>query len=96
MDQGVIRSLKAHYRRRIVRLCIKAVDKNEPLPKISILQAMKDLVSSWNAVSKETVVNCPKYGNEIQSLALKLEDLMKVEKIDSLKQRQVTDFFQKL
>ncbi|XP_065650656.1 tigger transposable element-derived protein 4-like [Hydra vulgaris] len=215
MDQGVIRSLKAHYRHKIVRLCIKAVDNNEPMPKISILQAMKDLVSSWNAVSKETVINCfkkagisktnksieeadddhsfkflteelnrlreldpravqedlsaesyisldcdvvttgslatdaeiiaqildpnfenddnevedsvdeaidfeassrpsdiqleiafetiqsallysSKYGNEIQSLALKLEDLMKMEKMDNLKQYQITDFFQKL
>ncbi|XP_065642738.1 tigger transposable element-derived protein 4-like [Hydra vulgaris] len=193
MDQGVIRSLKAQYRHKIVRLCIKAVDKNEPMPKISILQAMKDLVSSWNAVSKETVINCfkkaeelnrlreldpravqedlsaesyigldcdvvttgslatdaeiiaqildpnfenddnevedsvdeaidvkapprpsdiqleiafetiqnaslysSKYGNEIQSLALKLEDLMKMEKMDNLKQYQITDFFQKL
>ncbi|XP_047139139.1 tigger transposable element-derived protein 4-like [Hydra vulgaris] len=58
MDQGVIRSLKAHYRHKIVRLCIKAVDNNKPMPKISILQAMKDLVSSWNVVSKETVINC--------------------------------------
>ena len=57
MDQGVIQSLKAHYRRKIVHLCIK-VDKKEPLPKISILQAIEDLVSSWNAVSKETIVNC--------------------------------------
>ncbi|XP_065654668.1 uncharacterized protein LOC136081290 [Hydra vulgaris] len=192
-----------------------AVDNNEPMPKISILQAMKDLVSSWNAVSKETVINCfkkagisktnksieeadddhsfkflteelnhlreldpravqedlsaesyigldcdvvttgslatdaeiiaqildpnfenddnevedsvdeaidveapprpsdiqleiafetiqnaslysSKYGNAIQSLALKLEDLMKMEKMDNLKQYQITDFFQKL
>ncbi|XP_047141465.1 uncharacterized protein LOC100197326 [Hydra vulgaris] len=58
MDQDVIRSLKAHYRHKIVRLCIKAVDNNKPMPKISILQAMKDLVSSWNAVSKEAVINC--------------------------------------
>ncbi|XP_065684412.1 tigger transposable element-derived protein 4-like [Hydra vulgaris] len=58
MDQGVVRSLKAHYRHKILRLCIKAVDNNEPMPKISILQAMKDLVSSSNAVSKGTVINC--------------------------------------
>ena len=45
---------------------------------------------------QNTSLYSPKYGNEIQSLALKLEDLMKMEKIDSLKQRQVTDFFQKL
>ncbi|XP_065681432.1 tigger transposable element-derived protein 2-like [Hydra vulgaris] len=170
-----------------------AVDNNEPMPKISILQAMKDLVSLWNAESKETVINCfkkagisktnksieeadddhlfkflteelnhcdvvttgslatnaeiiaqildpnfenndnevedsideatdveapprpsdiqleiafetiqntslysSKYGNEIQSLALKLEDLMKMEKMDNLKQYKITDFFQKL
>ena len=34
-----------------------------PLPKITILQAMENLVSSWNAVSEETVVNCFKKAN---------------------------------
>ena len=67
MDQGVIRSLKAHYRRKIVRLCIKSVDKNKQLPKINILQAMKHLVSSWNAVSEETITNCFKKSNISQS-----------------------------
>ena len=67
MDQCVTRSLKAHYRKKVVRLCIKAVESNKPLPKISILQAMKHLVSSRNAVSKETIVNCFKKSNIIQS-----------------------------
>ena len=53
MDHGVIRSLKAHYRRRIFRLCIKALDENKSLPKITILQAMKNLVSSWKAVQRK-------------------------------------------
>ena len=55
MDQGVIRSLKAHYRNKVVRVCITAVESNKPLLKISTLQAMKHLVSSWNAVSKKTI-----------------------------------------
>ena len=63
MDQGVIGSLKPHYRRRIVCLCIKSLDQNKPLPKITILHAMKNLVSSWNAVSEETIVNCFKKAN---------------------------------
>ena len=67
MDQGVIRSLKAHYRKKVVRLCIRAVESNKPLPKISIFQAMKHLVSSWNAVLKETIVNCFKKSNVSQS-----------------------------
>ena len=67
MDQGVIQSLKAHYRKKAVRLCIKAVETNKPLPKITILQALKHLLSSWNAVSKETIVNCFKKSNISQS-----------------------------
>ena len=41
MDQGVIRSLKAQYRRQVVLRCITMLDKIQPLPKISILQVMR-------------------------------------------------------
>ena len=58
MDQGVIRSLKAPYLRRVVRRLCRALDKTKKLPKISILQAMKILVSSWEAVPAQTIVNC--------------------------------------
>ena len=37
---------------------IKVLDKNKHLPNISIIQAIKYLVSSWNSVSKETIINC--------------------------------------
>ena len=39
------------------RLC-RTLDKTRALPKISILQAMQILVSSWEAVSAQTIVNC--------------------------------------
>ena len=58
IDQGVIRSLKAHYRGRVVRRLCRALDKTKTLPKISILQVIKILVSSWEAVSAQTIVNC--------------------------------------
>ena len=58
MDQGVIRSLKAHYRGRVVRLLCRALEKKEPCPKISILQSMKILADSWEVVTKETIINC--------------------------------------
>ena len=58
MDQGVIRSLKAHYRGRAVRRLCRALDKTKTLPKISNLQAMKILVSSWEAVSAKTIAKC--------------------------------------
>ena len=39
-------------------LCIKSLDENRPLSKIIIFHAMKNLLSSWNAVSEETIDNC--------------------------------------
>ena len=67
MDQGKIQSCNAHYRKKFVHLCIKAVQSNKLLPKITILQATKHLVSAWNAVSKKTIVNCFKKSNISQS-----------------------------
>ena len=58
MEQGVIRSLKAHYRKNVTRLCIKAVEINRTLLKINILQPMKHLTLSWKVVSKETIISC--------------------------------------
>ena len=56
--QGVIRSLKAHYRGRVVRQLCRALDKTKTLPKLPILQVIEILVSSWEAVSTKTIVNC--------------------------------------
>ena len=58
MDQGFISSLKAHCRGRVAPLLCRALEKKEPCPKISILQPMKILPDSWEAVSKETIINC--------------------------------------
>ena len=58
MVQGVIRSLEAHYRGRVVRLLCRVLEKKEPCPKISILQSMKILADSWEVETKETIINC--------------------------------------
>ena len=58
MDQGVIRCLKAFYRRRLVNIMIERLEKGQDLPKISILRALQLLVASWNDVKESTVVNC--------------------------------------
>ena len=58
MDQGVIRSLKAKYRKNVVRKIIQSVEKKKTLPKILLLQGMQMLVSAWDALSTQTIVNC--------------------------------------
>ena len=90
MDQGVIRSLKAHYQRKTVCLNIKSLDENKPLPKIAILQVMKNLLSSWNAVSEKTIANCVKTANishaNLQTAVTDADDPIKSleEKLDNL------------
>ena len=77
MDQGVIRSLKASYRKRVVRKTIQSIEKNKSLPKISLLQGMQMLVSAWEAVTVTTVVNCfrkSKISVESQNAAIAEDD----------------------
>ena len=58
MDQGVIRALKAFYRTDVLRRQIRYIDDGRTTPKINILEAMRMLIRSWDAVSTNTVKNC--------------------------------------
>ena len=58
MDQGVIHSLNAKYRNNVVQKIIQSVEIKKTLPKISLLQRMHKLVSAWDALSMQTIVNC--------------------------------------
>ena len=77
MDQGVIRSLKAIYRKNIVRKIIQCVEGNKSLPKISLIQGMQMLVSAWDSVTTKTVVNFfrkSKISSESQNAAITEDD----------------------
>ena len=77
MDQDVIRCLKAHYRKQLVKLILRSLDSNKPLPKVSLLTALQLLVSAWNEVSETTVVNCfkkAKISEKDQTIAINDED----------------------
>ena len=55
MDQCIIRSLKARYRLRMIQQIIKAIDAQNPIPKISILDIMKMLTICSQNITKETI-----------------------------------------
>ena len=40
MDQGIIKWVKVHYRIRLVKLILRCLDSNKPLPKVSLLTAL--------------------------------------------------------
>ena len=48
IGQGVIRSLKAKYHRKIIKRLIRAVDMKKKLPQTSILDAMQFLQHAWS------------------------------------------------
>ena len=58
MDHGTIRSLKVKYRENVVWKIIQSVEKKKTLSKISLLWGMQMLVSAWDALSTQTIVDC--------------------------------------
>ena len=46
MDQEVIRCLKAHVRKRLVKLILRILDSSKTLPKVSLSTALQLLVSA--------------------------------------------------
>ena len=56
MDQGVIRSLKAHYKTMSIKILIETKEKKKTLLDFSILDAMQMLDVAWGKVTTKTVV----------------------------------------
>ena len=57
MDQGVIHSLKAHYRRKLLTKMIAARDEGQAF-NITLLDALHYIQAACGAVAKSTLVNC--------------------------------------
>lgn len=73
MDQGVIRCLKAHYRRHFMLRMIKAVDSGEPF-SLSLLDSFKLLAQSWEEVTPKTIRNCFQHSGLTRNEAFDEED----------------------
>ena len=58
MDQGVLRSLKTKYRRKIIKRLIRAVDMKKNLPQTLVLDAIQLLQSASSEVWELTIKNC--------------------------------------
>ncbi|GBM76085.1 hypothetical protein AVEN_242332-1 [Araneus ventricosus] len=58
MDQGVIQNFKIHYRKRIVRNVITALENNQSMPKINLRQSISEISKTWNYdVTDRTILN---------------------------------------
>lgn len=61
MDQGVIHSLKCHYRKILLMKMLDAIDKNKSF-SVDLLDAIHFIHLAWQKVSRETIANCFKHG----------------------------------
>eukprot|EP00731_Ephydatia_muelleri_P031162 Em0022g676a len=56
-DQGIIQSLKVHYRHQLLKKVVQSMDSGVEL-KITVLDAMQWLKFAWDKVTPETIKNC--------------------------------------
>lgn len=57
MDQGIIRSLKSHYRKLLVRRLVQDLEE-EKHSKISLLDAINYIHKAWSLVEIKAIKNC--------------------------------------
>nr|XP_042907454.1 tigger transposable element-derived protein 4-like [Parasteatoda tepidariorum] len=58
MDRGVIQNFKLHYRKRMVRKVIAALENKQSMPKINLRESITELSKAWNSdVTDRTIRN---------------------------------------
>ena len=54
MDAGVIRCIKAHYRKNLAEMCLLAFEGKKEF-EVDVLETMKLLGEVWNSISGTTI-----------------------------------------
>ena len=67
LNSGVMRFLKAHYRKSLAKLRLLAFEEKKDFT-VNVLEAMKLLRQAWNSVSEVTIQNCFKKVGQLYSL----------------------------
>ncbi|KAJ3622373.1 hypothetical protein MTP99_002888 [Tenebrio molitor] len=57
MDQGIIRSLKSHYRKLLVKRLVQDLEEKKR-STISLLDAVNYIHKAWSLVETKTIKNC--------------------------------------
>lgn len=79
LDQGIIRSFKAEYRKALVQKLISAIEDGEKLPSITVLDAMRMVDYAWSCVTEKTIKNCFKKAGFEQSCTVGEQHLKETE-----------------
>lgn len=58
LDQGIIRVVKSHYRKRLVKSAIQAIESGKEHSNWNVLDAVRAVGASWDEVSPDIIKNC--------------------------------------
>jgi hypothetical protein len=81
MDQGVIRSLKCHYRKLILLIMVECIEKKQD-HAVTLLDAIRCIEKAWRRVSDKTIHNCFRYAGILSAQGVnvtEIEDDVEVE-----------------
>ena len=83
-DAGIIRNLKAYYRRRFNHFLLQRLEQNVEDPeRIDVLQAIRMAVAAWNSdVKAETISNCFLHC-KIRSVSLETPEITAQQLVDN-------------
>ena len=75
MDQGVIRSFKASYRKMLLQKVLTELEAGKPVPTTTLKDAIFMLHSAWQAVTPATIAHCFRHaGFNVESVATSEDD----------------------
>ena len=78
MDQGIIKNLKVHYRKRILANVLRAINENKPFKTsklISLKECVEAVSKAWSqGVTGKTIT---RYFKKTQNMKMKMEQTRK-------------------
>jgi hypothetical protein len=72
LDQGVIKNLKFHYRRFLLRDRIAKLERNQDI-EINLLEALRMVKNAWASVTEETIRNCFRHAGFSQEVCFLID-----------------------
>lgn len=58
LDQGIIKEVKSHYRKRLVKSAIQSIESGKIHSNWNVLDAIRAVGASWDEVSPDHIKNC--------------------------------------
>ncbi|XP_060596158.1 tigger transposable element-derived protein 6-like [Ruditapes philippinarum] len=81
LDQGIIRTFKAHYRRYLLKSLISLMDDSanvtELCKNVNLMDAISWTLKAWNDIKKETIMKCFRsvgFGNDESTTGQSMDD----------------------